>query len=66
MNRFLRIREVCAQLGLSRSTVYRLVNVGSFPQPVRISKKSKAWLESDVADYQKERITASRGKHTSS
>lgn len=58
MDRFMRIKEVCTQLGLSRSTLYRLVNDGAFPRPIAISKKSKAWPESAVIKYQRERIAA--------
>jgi prophage regulatory protein len=60
MDRFLRLREVCTQLGISRSTIYRMINDGTFPAPVLVSKKSKAWPESEITKYQKERVAASR------
>lgn len=34
--RFLRLREVQAMTGLSRSSLYRKIAIGSFPPPVRL------------------------------
>jgi prophage regulatory protein len=62
MDKFLRLADVCGLLGISRSTVYRLVNQGAFPAPILISLKAKGWLESEVRNYQKSRIAASRSQ----
>lgn len=39
----LRISTVCELVGTSRSTIYRWVSEGTFPQPVRISEKAIRW-----------------------
>ena len=41
-------RRVKDMTGLSRSTAWRLQQVGKFPAPVRISTKRVAWRESDL------------------
>lgn len=41
-------RRVKDMTGLSRSTAWRLQQLGKFPAPVRISTKRVAWRESDL------------------
>ena len=40
--------EVCSKIGLSKSTVYRLINLGEFPAPKKYSKRSARWMESTI------------------
>ncbi len=47
-NRLLRLGEVLARSGLSRSTLYRQMRDGSFPEPLRIGVRSVGWLESEI------------------
>ncbi len=48
---FMRLVDVMARTALSRTTIYRRVNAGSFPSPVQISDGLVAWYESDVDDW---------------
>lgn len=51
--------EVCARLGgCHRATVYRMVQDGELPPPVKIGARS-AWPESEVAELV-ERLKAAR------
>jgi prophage regulatory protein len=47
-DRIIRIRTVIARTGLSRSTLYRKMNEGTFPQQVRISVHGAGWRESAI------------------
>jgi prophage regulatory protein len=47
-DRFLKIDDVMARLGVSRSTIWRLTQSGDFPRPVAISPGRKGWLKSQV------------------
>jgi predicted DNA-binding transcriptional regulator AlpA len=58
---FLRIGDVQAATGLGRSTLYRLIEQKQFPPPVKLGLRASAWLASEVADWQKQRIAQSRG-----
>ena len=40
--------EVHQRTGLSRTTVWRRVNEGSFPAPVKISTQLVAWRSADL------------------
>ena len=44
----LRIGTVCELIGVCRSTLYRWISEGSFPEPVRISERSVRWKIDDI------------------
>ena len=46
--RMLRRREVENLCGLHASTIYRLMSLDQFPQPVRIGLKAVRWPESEL------------------
>jgi prophage regulatory protein len=52
---FVRIRFVTAATSLSRSTIYRLVALGKFPQPCHPSVNITAWRLSEVRAWLDER-----------
>lgn len=47
-DRFLRLATVISRTGLSRSTVYRKMELGTFPRQVKIAERCAAWRESAV------------------
>ena len=47
-DRILRIKAVLVRTGLSRSTLYRKIQQGTFPRQVRISIRCAGWRESAV------------------
>ncbi|MEG9438510.1 AlpA family transcriptional regulator [Edaphobacter sp. HDX4] len=49
--KFLRLPTIIETTGLSRSTIYRKLDDGNFPRPVRLGPKSVAWIESEVQDW---------------
>ena len=58
-DRFLRMPEVEATTGLSRSTIYRRVKAGSFPSPVPLgSPHVVGWLRSRVVQWMDEQLLA--------
>ena len=59
--RILRMSEVEARTGLSRRTIWALVARGDSPQPIRLSRRTVGWLESEVHAWLLERIARSRG-----
>lgn len=56
----LRIAEVQARTGISRSQLYELVNSGKFPPPIPLVGRTRAWVESDVSEWISSRIEAAR------
>lgn len=52
----LRIATVTAVTGLSKRTIYRMMDRGEFPKEVHLSPRCVAWRQADVVAW-----TASRG-----
>ena len=50
-DRILRLKAVLERTGLSRSTMYRKMQNGTFPQNVRISTRCTGWRESAVNEW---------------
>ena len=43
--KFLRLPSVIEKVGLSRSQIYKLIQQGDFPEPVKIGPKISVWIE---------------------
>ena len=56
--RLIRMRQVKEITGLSVSYIYSLASAGKFPQSISLvpGGTSRAWLESEVQDWIKERV----------
>jgi len=50
-DRILRIKTVLERTGLSRSTMYRKMQKGTFPKNVQISERCAGWRESAVSAW---------------
>ncbi|WP_337063624.1 helix-turn-helix transcriptional regulator [Raoultella ornithinolytica] len=58
----IRLPEVIKRTGVSRATIYRLINKKSFPSQIKISEKTIAFVESEVNDWIEKLIHSSRNK----
>lgn len=59
MERLLRLKIVIDCTGLGRSSIYRKIDDGTFPAPIRIGARAVAWVENDVQKWIEERIAGS-------
>jgi prophage regulatory protein len=59
-DRFLRLPEVKASVGLSRSTIYLRIEDGSFPKPVSLGARAVGWLESEIENWVRQKVELSR------
>lgn len=50
-NHHLRRPAVEAATGLSRSTIYAMMDRGEFPRPVRIGRRAVAWSEAAILNW---------------
>lgn len=57
---FLRLPEVRAVTGLSKTSLYAQVREKSFPAPVRLGRRAVGWRKSEVRQWAVERVHASR------
>lgn len=56
MDNLLRLPAVIAATGLARPTIYLRIKDGLFPKPVKLSERSIAWPESEIASLNAARI----------
>ena len=57
-DRLLRRREVEGIVGICRSSIYRQMDLGSFPRPVKVGPNAVRWRESDIRRWVESRPTA--------
>ena len=65
-DRILRIEEVLDITGLSRSSLYRRINDGTFPAPLLLggdASRAVGWLESEVIAWIASRPRAAEASH---
>ena len=49
--KFLRLHSVIDLTGLSKSSIYKQINEGTFPEQVRIGGRAVAWLDLEIDDW---------------
>lgn len=49
--RIYRLRDLMQLTGLSRSTIYGLIQEGKFPSPIKLTKRASGWRSSDIATW---------------
>ena len=55
MKRYYRRPIVEDMLGLSRSTIYRMMQDGEFPRPVKIGRRAVGWSSEEIERWISER-----------
>jgi len=48
MKRFYRRATLEDMLGISRSTIYRLMQNGDFPRPIKLGRRAVGWKSEDI------------------
>lgn len=56
--KIIRVQEVAERVGLSISTIQRLVRNGSMPAPVQLAERAVGWRASDIDQWISDRPTA--------
>ena len=51
-----RLPEVMARTGLSRSTIYAMMEQGKFPKPVKLNQRANGWVSAEIACWIDSRI----------
>ncbi|MBL4572627.1 MAG: AlpA family transcriptional regulator [Gammaproteobacteria bacterium] len=57
----LRLPEVKARTGLSRSTIYARISEGRFPESISLGDRAVGWLDHEIQEWLDSRIRDSRG-----
>ena len=56
----LRLKDVIAMTGLSRSTIYLRMEQDKFPQQINLGSRAVGWISSEIKEWIEERIKESR------
>jgi len=63
-DRILRLNAVLDRTGLSRSTLYRKMQAGTFPKNVQISTRCAGWRESAVEGWMRNPMFYESANHS--
>ena len=59
-HKLLRLPQVKAFTGLSKSTIYARIAEGTFPKQISIGPRLVVWVESDIQNWIAELVSAAR------
>jgi prophage regulatory protein len=59
--RFIRPGEVVKMIGVSRTTLWRMVRDGLFPSPIRITTRNRGYVLDDVEAWMRARVERAAG-----
>jgi prophage regulatory protein len=54
----LRLPQVMARIGLSRSSIYLGISRNEFPRQVRLGARAVGWLQADIDEWVRQRVTS--------
>ena len=58
--KLVRLAQVRATTGLSKTSIYEKIKNDAFPPPVPIGKRAVAWIESEIQQWATDQIMAAR------
>ena len=59
--KLLRLPQVKATTGLSKSSIYARISEGTFPKQIPLGPRLVVWVESDIQNWIAEQVSAVRG-----
>lgn len=59
--RILRFKQVAALVGLGKSSIYRKVQEGTFPKPIKLgSARASGWISTEIYEWIDDQVRRSR------
>ena len=62
MGNFIRLAAVKRKTGLSKSSIYQMMNLGNFPTSISIGTRAVAWDEEEIDEWAHIKVAESRNK----
>jgi prophage regulatory protein len=59
--KLIRLPQVKASTGLSKSSIYARIAEGTFPKQIPLGPRLVVWVESDIQNWIEEQVFAARG-----
>ena len=60
MKNLIKLTTVKSMTGLSKSSIYAMMQKGQFPKNVTIGARAVAWIEAEIQNWIEEKISLSR------
>ena len=60
-HKLLRLPQVKATTGLSKSSIYARISEGTFPKQIPLGPRLVVWVESDIQNWISEQVSVARG-----
>lgn len=60
--KIIRLPEVMAKTGLSRSTIYLRMSKSAFPKSISLGDRAIGWVEGEIEQWIDERITIAKSQ----
>jgi len=57
-SRLIKLKDVIHMVGLGRSSIYKFMEEGSFPQSISLGARAVAWQQSDIETWIESKIQA--------
>jgi prophage regulatory protein len=54
----LRLPQVMARIGLSRSSIYLGISRNEFPRQLRLGARAVGWLQADIDEWVRQRVAS--------
>jgi prophage regulatory protein len=58
----IRLPQVLSRTGFRRASLYRAIQAGRFPKPIKPTQRTAAWVASQVDEWIDSKIRASEGR----
>ena len=60
-HKLLRLPQVKATTGLSKSSIYARISEGTFPKQISLGPRLVVWVEADIQNWISEQVLSARG-----
>ena len=57
-SKVLKAKQVAEEINVSVPQVYKLVNLGRFPKPIKLGERGSGWLRTEVDAWLQSRVDA--------
>ena len=57
-SKILKVKQVAEEINVSVPQVYKLVNLGRFPKPIKLGERGSGWLTSEIDAWLQSRVDA--------
>lgn len=55
-SRFIRMPDLRQKVGLSKSQIYKLIQQGEFPEPVKLGRKVSVWTDAEIEEWMSKQV----------